>query len=253
MNAQVAKFSLKKYASIPLDICPLKRHDLQERGIYTRSQDPKQSTEFTYLRFLVPYLNNYQGWALFSDDDFLWLGDVADLFSQLDDRYAIMCVKHDYTPAVSVKLANVAQEPYPRKNWSSMMLINCGHPANRALTLENVNMKSGSYLHRFEWITDDTLIGTINYEWNFLVSHYIPYATGRVPKAIHYTEGGPWFPDYRDTDYATIWFEHMKEYEDSLDEKRLLCPYERFTVRNSPFVSGYPNSDVPWDPNGENI
>lgn len=250
---QVASFSLKKHSSVPLDVAPLKLKDFQERGIYTRSHDPKQSTEFTYLRFFLPYLNNYEGWALFADDDFLWLGDVAELISKLDDRYAVMCVKHDYIPSVKTKLANVSQEPYPRKNWSSMMLVNCGHHANSALTLADANTKSGSYLHRFGWIKDDSLIGEIDYEWNFLVQHYSPYTDGRLPKAVHFTEGGPWFPDHRNTDYAHLWFEYMYAFESTLQEKRQLCPYERFSIRNSPALSGYSNSDIPWDKSEEDV
>ena len=245
---QVARFSITKHSSVPLEVVPLKRQELQEQGIYTREQDPKQSTEFTYLRFLLPHLNNYEGWALFADDDFLWLGDVAELISQIDDRYAVMCVKHDYTPSVNVKLANVSQEAYPRKNWSSMMLVNCGHPANRHLTLEEANSRPGSYLHRFSWLQNDSLIGEIDYEWNFLVKHYRPYENERLPKAIHYTEGGPWFPDHRNTDYGCVWLRYMREYESTLSKTRHLCPYERFSIHDSPILGGYANSDDRWVP-----
>ena len=238
---------MRKYSTIPLEIVPLKLKDMLGRGVYTRPHDSKQSTEFTYLRFLVPYLNNYEGWALFADDDFLWLGDIADLVSQIDDRYALMCVKHDYQPSSSFKLANLPQEAYPRKNWSSMMLINCSHPANRTLTLDEVNVQSGSYLHQFRWIDDEGLIGEIDYEWNFLVNHYMPYDSGRLPKAIHYTEGGPWFPDHRETGYASLWLETMREYELKSKERRELCPYERFSVNGGKILSGYSNSHVPWD------
>lgn len=242
----MASYSLRKNSTVPLDIIPLKRRDLEARGIYKRAFDPKQSTEFTYLRFFVPYLNNYKGWALFADDDFLWLGDVKELIDQADDKYAVMCVKHDYNPEVSHKLANLLQEPYPRKNWSSMMLLNCGHPANRALTLQSANDKPGSFLHRFSWIMDDSLIGAVHFEWNFLVKHHTP-RDGALPKAIHYTEGGPWFPDYRDTDYAAEWLEMMREYESTLSEVRMLCPYERFSTRNLPVLDGYPNSHIAWN------
>ena len=145
---EVAKYSIEKHASVPVHVQPLKREELREQGLYRREQDPKQSTEFTYCRFFVPYLNNYKGWALFADDDFVWLEDVAELLDQVDDRYAVMCVQHDYSPSVKVKLAGVKQEAYPRKNWSSMVLYNCGHPANANLTLDVANQKPGSFLHR---------------------------------------------------------------------------------------------------------
>jgi lipopolysaccharide biosynthesis glycosyltransferase len=243
---QVAKYSMEKHSSVPIQVIPLKREEMRKQGIYTRTQDPKQSTEFTYCRFFVPYLQNYKGWAMFVDDDFLWLGDIKELIDQIDDKYAIMCVQHDYKPTVDVKLAGKAQEAYPRKNWSSMVLYNCGHPANQGVNLSMINSQPGSYLHRFSWITDDSLIGKIDYEWNFLVEWYKPYEGERKPKAIHYTEGGPWFPDYRETDYAKEWFDHMKEYEATLPKPRLLCPFERFTCKGTKFLEGYANSDEPW-------
>mmetsp|Transcript_26003 Transcript_26003/g.41771 ORF Transcript_26003/g.41771 Transcript_26003/m.41771 type:complete len:293 (+) Transcript_26003:100-978(+) len=243
---EVAKYSMEKYSSVPIQVIPLKRKELRKQGVYKRAQDPKQSTEFTYCRFFVPFLNNYKGWALFADDDFLWLGDIAELLDQVDDKYAMMCVQHDYAPTESVKLAGRPQSSYPRKNWSSMVLYNCGHPANANLTLDMINAGTGSFLHRFSWITDDALIGSIDYEWNFLVDWYKPYAEKRMPKAVHYTEGGPWFPDYRHTDYAEVWFEHMREYEATLKVPRQLCPYERFSEKGTKFLEGYTNSDEPW-------
>ena len=223
----------------------MKREELRSRGIYTRPQDPKQSTEFTYCRFFVPYLNNYNGWALFADDDFLWLGDVAELFAKADERYAVMCVKHDYAPKVNFKLAGRKQEPYPRKNWSSMVLFNCGHEANSKLDIEVINSESGSFLHRFSWLEDDNLIGELDFEWNFLVEWYSP-PVDRLPKAIHYTEGGPWLPDYRGTDYAKEWFHYLKMYEATLQTPRLLCPYERFSQGGNQILSGYANSHKKW-------
>jgi len=243
---EVAKYSVEKHSSVPIEVIPLKRPELQKRGIYTRTQDPKQSTEFTYCRFFIPYMNNYKGWALFADDDFLWLGDIAELIDQCDDKYAIMCVQHDYKPTVGVKLAGRKQDAYPRKNWSSMVLYNCGHPANQGVELDMINKEPGSFLHRFSWIKDDALIGNIDYEWNFLVEWYTKYEGDRKPKAIHYTEGGPWFPDYRGTDYAKEWFDHMKEYEKTLPAPRLLGPFERFSEKGVKPLEGYPNSDELW-------
>ncbi|KAK3258346.1 hypothetical protein CYMTET_32606 [Cymbomonas tetramitiformis] len=248
---EVAKFSILKYASVPVEIIPLKRPELQARGVYTRSQDPKQSTEFTYCRFFVPYLNNYKGWALFVYDDFLWTRDVAELLDMIDDKYALMCLKHDYKPSVTTKLAGRQQEAYPRKNWSSMVLWNCGHEANKPVELDLINREGGAFLHRFTWITDDELIGEIPFEWNFLVEWYTPFEKDKpLPAAIHYTEGGPWFPDYRDTDYATEWFEHMKECEKTLPKQRLLCPFELFSTKGTAPLEGYPNSAERWEWDG---
>jgi hypothetical protein len=249
---EVCKYSMRKNSSIPLDITQLNQKTFRERGIYWRTKDPKQSTEFTYLRFFPPFLMNYTGWALFCDDDFLWTGDIAELVDQLDDSKAIMCVQHEINTTYDIKLAGVVQEPYPRKNWSSCMLFNCGHPANRGLDLETINREGGQFLHRFQWIKDDNLIGSFDKTWNFLVGWY-PKMENGIPKVIHYTEGGAHFPDYRNlpksdplTDYHDLWLEYLKEYEEQLPEKRLLCPYERLTFKGNQPLPGYPNSDQLW-------
>ena len=52
------------------------------------------------------------------------------------------------------------QTVYLRKNWSSLILFNCGHEANAVLTPDLANRKTGKYLHRFGWL-DDALIGEI--------------------------------------------------------------------------------------------
>lgn len=246
---EIAKFSILKYASVPIEVIPLKRAQYQAQGIYTRTQDPKQSTEFTYCRFFVPYLNNYKGWAMFVDDDFLWTSDVADLLDMIDEQYAIMCVHHDYKPSQSTKLAGRPQSIYPRKNWSSMMLWNCGHPENAKVELDLINREGGAYLHRFSWLSDDKLVGEVPYTWNFLVEWHSVMENGKLPQAIHYTEGGPWFPDYRDTDYSKEWFEHMREYEKTLAKPRLLCPFERYTCANNQdkILTGYANSEEVWN------
>jgi len=179
----------------------------------------------------------------------LWLGDLADLLDHIDDKYALICVKHDYNPTESTKLAGVSQDPYPRKNWSSMILYNCGHPANAKLTPEIANSETGQYLHRFKWIEDDSLIGEVPYIWNFLVGWYKVLPDGKKPGAIHYTEGGPWFPDHRTVgvDYQQEWFDELKEYEKTLSAPRRLCPFELFSLKSTPPLPGYPNSSDRWN------
>lgn len=206
--ADVCEMSIHENSSEAVSTTMLKQFQLRESEIYTRPPDTQGSTEFTFTRFLVPYLNHYQGWAVFCDCDFLWLGDIQELLTKADDRYAVMVVKHDYRPQNSVKMDGKAQTYYPRKNWSSMILWNCGHPANRALTPEVINSQSGAYLHRFQWL-DDSLIGTLEPQWNWLVNWYHEPWDGH-PKAIHYTEGGPWFDTYRDCDYSEPWKEYAR-------------------------------------------
>ena len=127
------------------DVCPLVQADLRTVGLYTRPIDPLSSTEFTFTRFLIPAIMNYNGWTMFTDCDIIFLEDVQNLFDLRDDKFAIMCAKHEYEVKESVKMDNRVQTIYPRKNWSSVMLINCGHPSNRKLTTELVNTESGKF------------------------------------------------------------------------------------------------------------
>jgi len=188
-----------------VDVQPLKLNELREKGWYKREQDKLGSTEFTFSRFLIPELCNFNGWAVFCDCDIIFLNDIKELFDQADDKYAVMVAKHDYTPKEGTKMDGQTQTVYPRKNWSSVMLFNCGHPSNQSLTTDLVNNPetTGKYLHRFSWLKDEE-IGQISHEWNWLAGWYSEPQDGK-PKAIHYTEGGPWFENYRHCEYDDLW------------------------------------------------
>ena len=204
-------------------VSPLKQNDLKDQGIYTREIDELSSTEFTFTRFLVPYLTNYEGWAIFCDCDIIFIEDIEKLFSLADTRYAVMVVKHDYTPEEGIKMDGKAQLPYPRKNWSSVILFNCNHPSNKVLTPELVNSETGQYLHRFQWLHDDE-IGELPHAWNWLVNWYHEPADGK-PKAIHYTEGGPWFENYKHCEYGYHWEIERYKYEGIIPLPPAASPY----------------------------
>ena len=194
-----------------VEVIPLKTEELRKADIYTRDVDPLSSTEFTFTRFLVPHLMNYNGWAVFCDCDFVFVEDIEKLFNLAHNQdYAVMVVQHDYQPTNSIKMDGKTQHVYPRKNWSSLILFNCGHPSNALLTPDVVNKASGAYLHRFQWLKDEE-IGYLSPEWNWLVGWYKEPDHGK-PKAIHYTEGGPWFPNYKHCEYGAVWTEEKFTY-----------------------------------------
>ena len=200
---QVCKHSIKKYGD-NIEVKALKLHELKDRGLVTRPDDPKASTEFTFTRFLVPHLNHYTGWAAFVDCDFLFQTDANKLFELADDRYAVMVVKHDYAVHDgSAKMDGKVQTTYPRKNWSSLILFNCAHPQTRRLTPDVANRESGAYLHRFQWL-DDAAIGAVPETWNWLEGWSAKPASG-APNVVHYTRGGPWFADWQNVDYGDLW------------------------------------------------
>uniref|UniRef100_A0A0D9WMP4 Hexosyltransferase n=1 Tax=Leersia perrieri TaxID=77586 RepID=A0A0D9WMP4_9ORYZ len=214
---RVCRRSLLRRSSVPLAVIPIVQQELRSAGLYWRERGATESTEFSFTRFLSPHLAGYRGWALFVDCDFLFVADVTELVTRYaDPRYAVLCVHHDYTPTETTKMDGAVQTAYPRKNWSSMMLLNCGHPKNvAALTPEAVSTRSGAYLHRFMWLDDDE-VGEVPFAWNFLVGHNrVDPAdpVGTAPRAIHYTSGGPWFEQYRDCEYADLWVQERDAYE----------------------------------------
>jgi lipopolysaccharide biosynthesis glycosyltransferase len=195
---RVAKHSASNHM-----VTPLIQTALRSSGCYWREPDKLASTEFSLTRFLVPYLNNYKGWALFIDCDVLFLEDPQNLFDLADNKYAMMCVKHNYNPHTTIKMDGKQQHLYPRKNWSSVMLFNCCHPSNLKLTPQLINTETPAYLHRMSWLRDSE-IGELPLAWNYLVGWYNEQEHGK-PKLLHYTEGGPWFENYKDCEYADEW------------------------------------------------
>jgi len=194
-----------------IEVVPLVLDELKHQGVVTRPDDAKASTQFTFTRFLVPYLNKYKGWALFIDCDFLFLDDANKIFDLADPEKAVMVVKHDYAVKDgSIKMDGQVQHAYPRKNWSSCILFNCDHDANKSLHPDVINHKDMSYLHRFSWLSDDQ-IGEISHEWNWLVGHYHQPQDG-FPKALHYTLGGPWLEEKTNVEYADLWIQAKNQY-----------------------------------------
>ena len=197
----VLAHSIHVRASEPVSVAPLMLSQLSD--VMTRERHELQSTDFSFSRFLAPYLCDFQGWSLFMDCDMLVLDDIAKLWVLRDDAYAVQVVKHHHVPKEDTKFLGQAQSKYEKKNWSSVMLFN--NAKCRALTPEYVNTATGLELHRFQWLGDDDLIGEIPHRWNHLVGYDETLPVSAVSN-LHYTIGGPYFKEYKDTDYAEEWF-----------------------------------------------
>jgi len=159
------------------------------------------SNHFIYTRFLVPYLMEYQGWAIFIDGDMIVRGDIAELWDLKQYTKDAMVVKHDYKTRMKEKYLGSPNEDYPRKNWSSVILWNCNAIRNRQLDPEFVQKSTGAFLHRFSWI-DDSRLGELSPEWNWLPDEY-----GANPNAklLHYTLGTPCFDEFKHTPMNEHW------------------------------------------------
>lgn len=205
--------SLIRHSSMPLSFTPLALQNLS--GYKEMHSDG--SNQFIYSRFLVPHLMNYQGWALFMDGDMLVRDDIAKLWSLRDDSKAVMCVHHNYKTKAQIKYLGARNQDYPRKNWSSVVLWNCGHPANRVVTPEFIENATGAQLHRFTWL-DDGLIGELPIEWNWLPDEFGPNTDAKL---LHYTLGTPCFHEYADTPMAAEWHRErmLMDYSDQYKGK----------------------------------
>ena len=194
----VMSYSIITRASQPVSITSLSLKNLGP--LMTRERNPLQSTDFSFSRFLTPYLCDYAGWSIFMDCDMLVLDDIAKLWELRDDRYAVQVVKHHHQPNESIKFLNAPQTPYEKKNWSSVILFN--NAKCNALTPEYINTASGLELHQFKWLGNDDLIGEIPHRWNHLVDYDPPSAD--VSNA-HYTLGGPYFNEFANCEYSEEW------------------------------------------------
>lgn len=210
---RVCYVSLMMQSSDNIPVHSINLNDMRQQKLYYRDHhkkdgqlwdvisDAPMSTEFAISRFLTPRLAK-KGWALFCDCDFMANGDIAELFALADPKYAVMVVKHQHKPKRRYKMDGQIQTNYERKNWSSLMLFNCDHPANKRLTLGVVNAVPGRDLHRFFWLRDEE-IGELPKEWNHLVG-VDPENSGA--KMVHFTLGLPRMDGYIGCEYSDDWY-----------------------------------------------
>jgi len=200
----VLSASIHRYASIPVSITPIRLSQL--KNIFSRKKTSIESTDFSFSRFLTPYLSNFEGYSIFMDCDMLFFDDVYKLYSLMRDKYSLMVAKHNYIPKSDNKFLDNKQTTYEKKNHSSLMIFN--NAKCKILTPNYVNSASGLELHQFKWIKNDALIGEIDIKWNYLVGEY--KEKNDIYNA-HYTLGGPYFEKYENTDYANRWKDALSQ------------------------------------------
>lgn len=196
--------SIQDNASGPVLICPLRLTQLQ--GLLTRARDPLQSNDFSFSRWLVPFLCKYSGFAVFMDCDMLVTKDIYGLWALRDQLMSVQVVQNEHNPTNTTKYLGNKQTSYPMKNWSSVMLFN--NVRCRRLTRDYVNEATGLDLHQFKWCNSER-IGALPLEWNHLVGVSKP--TTEVPANIHWTDGGPYFHEYQTCQYSSLWWTYFKK------------------------------------------
>jgi len=212
---QVCSYSIINNSSVPVSITPL---NIRHFPWFTNN-DYKASTEFAFTRFLVPWLSGFAGWSLFMDGDMLVRSDISKLFDMKDDKYAVQCVQHNYTPQPGPKFLGTEQTEYSRKNWSSVMLFN--NEKCTGLSEEYVNSAPGLALHQFEWCKG-TEIGSLPKSWNYLIDEECGPVDFSDPELVHFTRGGPYFEEFSCCPYSEEWFRYYNESCSVLD-RRLVC------------------------------
>lgn len=210
---RVAVSSLRQHSSVACEVHKLDMRELFDKRILWRPvykdaegrlfdhlSAANQATEFAVSRFVVPHVHK-SGTCLFVDCDVVFMADVEELFQLADPRYAVMCVKHANGHTEGLKMDGQIQSVYARKNWSSVVLWNCDHPAHQRLSLAQVNQWPGELLHQFRWLRDSE-IGELPAEWNVLINlQPLP----PKPKLLHFTMGGPFFPGWKPQPYDDLW------------------------------------------------
>jgi lipopolysaccharide biosynthesis glycosyltransferase len=189
--------SIIRNASAPVAIIPV------ALNLFTDYEETHgdNSNHFVYTRFLVPYLMDFKGRAIFIDGDMVVRGDIIELYESLKTAHDVAVVKHDYKTRMPVKYMGAPNEDYPRKNWSSVIVWDCQSYPNRRLTPDFVQKQPGSFLHRFSWIDDDR-IQDLPKEWNWLPDEL---GENTEAKLLHYTLGTPCFHEFSDTTQAAEW------------------------------------------------
>jgi lipopolysaccharide biosynthesis glycosyltransferase len=189
--------SIIRHSSKPISFTPLALKNMQDY----QETHTDGSNQFIYSRFLVPHLMEYNGWAIFMDGDMLVRDDIDTLWALRDDSKAVMVVKHDYKTKMTEKYLGAKNENYPRKNWSSVILWNCGHAANKVVTPAFIETATGAQLHRFTWLADE-LVGELPSVWNWLPDEF---GANQDAKLLHYTLGTPSFHDFATTPMGDEW------------------------------------------------
>jgi hypothetical protein len=235
----VAKHSLEKRATVPVKVHKLHHRELRSAGLFTREWEIKAngqyvdkvdgkpfSTQFSHSRFLLPTLwknlpdPTKSPLVMFVDCDFAWMEDIGEMFSEIERKkiqshikHPIYCVKHDYQPQSQFKMDNCEQHAYNMKLWSAMFVFDMEHKDNDKLTPDIVNTETGRFLHNFGWVEDVNTIEGISHKWQYIPNHSEKYS--KDIGCVHWTEGGAWFPNYRNCKFADFWWDELNDYYSS--------------------------------------
>lgn len=178
----------------------------------TGEQHQGASNSFNLIRFRVAEMAGFRGMAIYADSDMLLRkgGDVQDLIDLAEPYCAVSVAQHQYATKHPVKYWGQQNLDYPRKNWSSLQVIDCQHAvwrriAERGYADETAVAYTPAALHRFSFIANDDEIGRLPLEWNWLVGEY---DFKEDVKLAHFTLGIPphFAYDFNAIGYVAEWW-----------------------------------------------
>jgi hypothetical protein len=152
-------------------------------------------TEFTFSRYMVPWLCNYEGIALFLDADMLVQGDIAELFA-LKDSTAVQVMQKQ-----------------KRFEWPSLMLFD--NSQCRELTPEYIDSPQ-SAPQSLKWAPT---VGELPEDWNHCVGYMSPNPDAKL---IHYTAGLPCWPETQKLEHAETWVQAFQESNSTVSFQELM-------------------------------
>lgn len=208
----VMRYSVESRASKPISVNGLFLNQLP----ITR----EGATEFTFSRFLVPYLMSYEpgSMGIFADEDMVVSGDIWELFafcSKLQGDWDVAVVKEDLQ----------------RYEWPSLMVFNNANCTT--LTPDFVDSELNK-LFDFAW-TSEERIAELPPEWN----HCVGYQKPKKAKLYHWTQGIPFWPECRGLEEDEHWYDAFDEMKHSVDWIELHAGTKHFSQVMSRMLSRY--------------
>jgi len=182
----VCRSSIERHAGTRVQVEPLRLRwlPLRRRGL----------TDFTFSRYLCPYLCGFDGESLFMDADIIVRADVHELAALAPADAAVSVVKNPL-----------------RLEWTSVMFFR--NARCRALTPEAI--ESG-HPEKLEWADR---VGELPAEWNHCVGYDAP---NPAAKLIHFTQGIPCWPETEDCEHAETWREEYRHLNGTVSWQELM-------------------------------
>lgn len=200
----VMRYSIESRASKPIQVSGLFLNQMPISRV--------GATEFTYTRFLVPWLMEYQGIGLFCDEDMVVNGDVWELFSHCSKR-----LPEDWDVAV--------MQDQPRYEWTSVMAFNCARLKH--LTPDFIE-DNQNRMFDLAWAKN---VAELPAEWN----HFCGEAKGKAAKLYHFSQGIPYWRETRGLEEDPVWFAAFDEMVKSGD----WIEFHKDTIHFQPVMQRY--------------